>query len=53
MTHSESSATPAQLMTTFAGELEGDGAGLLELYEPAAVFEPTAMVGECRFPSSR
>ena len=41
MTPNESPATPAQLMTNFAERAgRGDAEGLLELYEPAAVFEP-------------
>lgn len=35
-------ATPSALMTTFARRARsGDAAGLVELYEPGAVFEPT------------
>lgn len=35
-------ATPAVLMATFAARARhGDAAGLVELYEPGAVFEPT------------
>ena len=40
-TNDESAMTPAQLMTTFAERAgRGDAEGLLELYEPEAVFEP-------------
>lgn len=45
MTTNEIAATPAQLMTMFAERAgRGDAAGLLELYEPAAVFEPHFVV---------
>lgn len=41
MSTADKAATPAQLMTLFAERAaSGDAAGLVELYEPDAAFEP-------------